>query len=202
MVSDIFWLSLSIFLMMDAVGNIPAYISVLYGIEHKRQRIIIVREMLIALAVIYFFNFAGKALLNFIHISQCTVQISGGLILFLIAMQLVFPKSDEREDTKDLKKIKDPFIVPLAIPLVAGPAVLAAIMIYGNQVDDIFIISISIFIAWVASLLILIISPYIAKKLGERGIIAIQRLMGLILILMATEMFFTGLKSFLNAPSV
>ena len=88
-------------------------------------------------------------------------------------------------------------MVPLAIPLIAGPGVLAAVMIYGHQVMHPIISITAILLAWILSLIILLSSPYLQEKLGDRGVVAIERLMGLILILMATEMFFAGIKTFL-----
>jgi multiple antibiotic resistance protein len=199
---SIIGLAFSIFLLMNSIGNIPAYISILHGISHKKQIVIIIREMFIALGFILLFDFAGEALLYFLHVGQLTVQISGGIILFLISLKMVFPPPDETCHNKDLLKIKEPFIVPLAVPLVAGPAVLAAVMIYGHQVHNTFIMITSILLAWAVSLIILVSSPLISKTLGERGVIAIQRLMGLILILMSTEMFLTGIRTFMeNGPA-
>ena len=194
---EITWLAFSLFLLINSIGNIPAYISLLHGIDQKKQVKIVIREMLIALFVIVLFRFLGEEFLSFLRVSQDTVLITGGMILFLTAIKMVFPPEDMSE-TKDLRKEKEPFIVPLAIPLVAGPAVLAAVMIYAHQVTYFsFSLLIAIFIAWFFSLIILISSTMLSKRLGERGLVAIQRLMGLILLLMATEMFLQGIKSFL-----
>jgi multiple antibiotic resistance protein len=198
MFREIILLSVSFFLVMNPIGNIPAYISILHGIDSKKQVRIIIRELIIALFVILLFYYLGEGFLNFLHIRETTVQVAGGLILYLIAIKLIFPPSEGKDKDKDLKKITEPFIVPLAVPLVAGPAVLASVIIYGHQISNAFISLSSILISWCASLSILISAPFIAKKLGERGIIAIQRLMGLILILIATETFLTGIKSFWN----
>ncbi len=196
---DFFAITFSLFLLMDAIGNIPMYISLLHGIDEKKQLWIILREMSIALLAIILFYFLGDALLSFLHIQLHTIKIAGAIILFLIAVKMVFPSSSH--DAEDLKKITDPFIVPLAIPLIAGPAVLAAVMFLSKQNHSAGKMIGAIFIAWSASLVILLSSSILSKKLGERGIVAIQRLMGLILVLISVEMFLEGFASFFRELS-
>lgn len=190
----LFWIAISLFLVMDSVGNIPLYMSILKDIPHKRQFIIILREMVIALFVIILFNFAGDGLLRLLHIHPQTVEIAGGLILFLLSLKMIFPSEQESESS--YKKIKEPFIVPLAIPLVAGPAVLATVMLFSRKVDNSFIMISAIFLSWVASLLILLASPFLSKILKEKGLMALERLMGFILVLLSVEMFVNGVLGF------
>jgi len=192
-------ISLSLFILMNAIGNTSLFLSLLKGIPKKRQKQIVLRELLIALFVIILFNYIGSLLLNFLNITQDIVQIAGGVILFILSLKMLFPvpKKEKQEVQIELEKITEPFIVPLAIPLIAGPAILAAVMLYSRQESDIIMIS-AIFIAWLTSLIILLISAHISDKLGERGIIAIERLMGFIMVLIAIQMFLTGFKSFLK----
>lgn len=185
------------FLLMDPVGNIPFYISLLKEIDPKRQRIVIFREMMIALGIIILFNFVGEGLLNFLKITKDTVQIAGGVILFLLSLRLIFP-----DPTKSIKeKIHgEPFIVPLAVPLVAGPSILAAVMIYSHQQTTLFMIG-SILCAWAVSLIILLSAPTLQVWLGQRGIIACERLMGLILTFLAIQMLLNGISHFFEIGS-
>ena len=192
---DIFFIAFSLFIVMDAFGNIPLYMSLLKGIPPSRQFKIIIRELVIALVIIIAFYFAGEALLKFLHIDQSAVSVSGGIILFLLALKMIFPP-DKEEDKSELKKIKEPFIVPLAIPLVAGPAVLATVMLMGHQQPNVWVMLASITLAWLATLLTLIIAPPLSVKLGEKGLIAAERFMGLILIFMSVQMFLAGIKNF------
>ncbi|HEV7736519.1 MAG TPA: MarC family protein, partial [Chlamydiales bacterium] len=104
---------------MDPIGNIPLYISLLKDYSPKRQRLIVVREMIIALFVIILFNFIGEGLMKFLHIGHDTIQVAGGIILFLICLKMIFPPPLRAKDTQPAEA--EPFIVPLAIPLVAGP---------------------------------------------------------------------------------
>ena len=190
----LFSISFSLFLLMNPFGNIPLYISLLKGIPPIRQRQIIVREMLIALFVMIIFIFIGKVLLQFLQISQATVMLSGGMILFLISLKMVFPP-EEKKSEKDLAKITEPFIVPLAIPLVAGPTILSAVILYSHQANNFIMIG-AISIAWAFVFLLLYFSPFLTKSLGERGITAIERLAGLIMVMIAIQMFLGGIALF------
>ncbi len=191
----IFAISLSLFLLMDPIGNVPIYISILKNLPNKRQRYIIVREKLIALTVILFFFFLGKYFLKYLNISESTVQIAGGIILFLIALNMIFPK--EKMLYAD-SGAEDPLIVPLAIPLVAGPSVLAAVMIYSHQEISWYINVSAICIAWLASTIILVLSPNLKRILGQRGLSALEKLMGLILTLLALQMFLEGIDAYIK----
>lgn len=197
-------IAFSLFLLMDPIGNIPFYISFLKGLEPHRQRRVIFREMIIALGIIILFNFVGDGLMQFLKVREDTIQIAGGIILFLICLKMIFPSQHNSTDT--LPHDTEPFIVPLAVPLIAGPSVLAAVMIYARQETDNFIMIGAILIAWAASLIILLASPFLKETLGWRGILACERLMGLILTLIAIQMFLTGVSSFvyrqylINAP--
>ena len=188
---SLFSLTFSLFLLMDPIGNVPIYISILKDIPQKRQRFIICRELLIALITIALFSFLGEPLLNLLKISNQTVHIAGGVVLFIIAIKLIFPPPQAADES--LLHDEDPFIVPLAIPLVAGPAVLAAVMIYSHETSYLLLIT-AIILAWLATTLILLTAPFLQKILGRRGISACKRLMGLLLILLAIQMFLEGLK--------
>ena len=189
-------LAFALFLLMDPIGNVPLFISVLKEIKPKRQRVVIFRELFIALCIIILFNFLGSGLMHFLHIHHDTIQIAGGIILFLLCLRMIFPNAkDPREGPLP---DAEPFIVPLAVPLVAGPAVLAAVMIYSQQAPNAWVMLGAILIAWSASLLILLSSSLLQSVLGRRGILALERLMGLILILIAVEMFMSGLSAFMS----
>jgi len=192
---QIFTLSFSLFLLMDSIGNLPIFLSLLKDVPPKRQRMIIFRELLIALGIIILFNLVGEFLLSFIGVDHQTVMIAGGIILFLIALKMIFPS--KKNGDSEMPREKDPFIVPLAVPLVAGPAVLAAVILYSHQTTY-FISITAIIIAWVVSTIILLCSSALKNLLGPKGISACERLMGLILILIAIQMFLGGLSIFMQ----
>ncbi len=182
----------SLFLVMNPLGNIPLFLSQLGGIPPRRQRSIVVRELLIALALMCAANFIGEALLDLIHVSRATMQIAGGVLLFLIALRMIFP---EPKGNGDAIKREEPFIVPLAVPAVAGPAVFATIMIYAAQEPSEIRMLSAIVIAWMASAAILLSVAFIGRYMSKRVMTAWEQLMGLVLTLMATKMFLQGIRT-------
>lgn len=193
--TKMFSLAFSLFLLIDSFGNIPLFLSLLKKYEPERQRSIILREMLIALFVIILFMFLGDAIMRFLEISESAIQIAGGVILFLICLKMIFPAPNEPREK--VPHAQEPLIVPLAVPLVAGPAVLAAVIIYSHEELDPFFMIGAICIAWAASLIVLLCSSFLKTILGWRGITAIERLMGLILILISVQMFLSGIRNFI-----
>lgn len=187
----------TLFLLMDPLGNIPLFLALLKGINAKRQRQIIMRELIIALGIMILFNFIGDALLTSLNVSQYTVLISGGIILFMISLKMIFPPQKDGEAMA--AEEKEPFIVPLAIPLVAGPALLAAIILLGKQEVSSAITVGAICIAWAFTTVILLSASALKKILGSRGIIACERLMGLLLTMLAIQMFLEGMTQYIAA---
>jgi multiple antibiotic resistance protein len=196
MCATVFAIAFSLFLLMDAIGNIPLFVSFLKKVPEKRQRKVIARELCIALLVIILFAFLGDGLMQFLCVKSDTIQIAGGLILFLLCLKMIFPPP--HDETDHLPRDTEPFVVPLAVPLIAGPSVLAAVMIYSRQ-ESVWIVLGAILLAWAASLLILLASTKLQRLLGWRGLIAMERLMGLLLLLIAVQMFLNGLGFFLQS---
>lgn len=189
----IFSQTLVFFLLMDPIGNIPVFISVLKRLPTKRLKFVIFRELTIALGFIVGFYFMGEWLMKLLGVADYTLRISGGLILFLIAIKMIFSDGGEKTD----KKLNyEPFIVPLAVPLVAGPAILSAVMIGGQTSGSHTVTLSAILIAWAISTAILLCASFLQKALGEKGLHACERLMGLILILLSVQMFLDGIKHF------
>lgn len=186
----LFSMAFSLFLLMDAVGNVPIFLSILKEIDPKRQRFIIFRELIIALFIILAFYFIGDVLLGFLSISQHAVLISGGIILFIIGIKLVFPNKDK---SGDWQQGGEPFLVPLAVPLVSGPAVLAAVTLYSHKQIPVWTCIGAICIAWVATMITLLCAIPLKKVLGDRGLAACERFTGLLLIMIAVQMFLNGI---------
>jgi multiple antibiotic resistance protein len=184
-----------LFLIMDPLGNLPVFMSVLKVIEPKRRRIILIRELLIALAILFLFLFSGQSVLNFLNLGQETVRIAGGVILFLIGLRMIFPTPG---GVTGLAVGEEPFIVPLAIPMIAGPSTLAALILLSNQDPSRMLDwSIALGAAWFASAVILMFSGVFHKLLGERGLSAMERLMGMILIMLAIQMLLDGISAYI-----
>lgn len=199
MTNIIISLAFSLFLLMDPVGNIPIYLTVLSEIEHRKRQIIIFRESLISLFTIYLFAYFGDPFFCFLGISYQSIYIAGGIVLFVMALKMIFPEKGTLFDALATDG-GEPLVFPLAIPLMAGPSVLAAVMIYSRQHRSTWALFIAIFVAWVISTMILLSSTFLHKWLGMRGIKALERLMGLVLMLIAINMFLEGWKQISIIP--
>jgi multiple antibiotic resistance protein len=191
---SIFSLAVILFLIMDPVGNISSYLFMVQDIPRQKERWIITRELMIALAAMIVFSLIGEYLFTLLQIDQRGIHLASGLILFLIAIKILFPTTDS---PRALIQKGEPFISPLAIPLIAGPSLLATIMLFSDMVDHYYQMLLAILYAWIASFLVLYNAHRIQKILGVNGLMAIERLMGLILVLIAIQRFLEGVKLFL-----
>lgn len=185
--------AITLILVMDPLGNIPLFLAALKNISVRKRRMIILRESTIAFVILTIFLLFGQFILEGMHISQPALSIAGGIILFLIAIRMIFP----HEETTTKKEVAEPFIVPLAVPLIAGPSTMTVVMLMAKQSISLFPVFIALLIAWIVTTLVLVFADFLRKILGERGLIAIERLMGMILTTMAVQMFLTGYQQFL-----
>ena len=187
--------ALLLFLVMDPIGNTPVFLSLLAGLEARRARTVLFRELLIALGVLLVFLFGGRYILDWLQISEPALSISGGVILFLIAVKMIF--SDAAEIFGRAPK-GEPFIVPLAVPLIAGPSAMTTVLLLrARQPGDWPSWLFALLLAWLATGVILSFAGFFGRLLGARGALAIQRLMGMLLTTVAVEMFLAGLRKFL-----
>ena len=191
--------ALLLFLILDPLGNIPVFLSLLRTLPPKRQRVVLAREMLIALGVLMLFLWGGRYALDLMHLRQESVSIAGGIVLFLIGLRMIFPPP---EGLMGELPEGEPFIVPMAIPLVAGPSGMAAVMLMGSQEPDrMGAWSLALMIAWIATAAILFSSTYLYKWLGSRVLTAIERLMGMVIVAISVQMFLDGLTAYLRLPA-
>jgi multiple antibiotic resistance protein len=188
--------ALLLFLVIDPLGNIPMFMTTLKKVDEKRQQFVVVRELLFALVILISFLFLGQYLLQLLHLSETALTTAGGIILLIIAIKMIFPARDKslQEDIEG-----EPFIVPLAIPYVAGPSAMATSLLMMSReperwLDWLF----AVLIAWFVSAIIIYFSSYFARFLGEKGLIAIERLMGMLLITVAVQMLLTGIAEFVG----
>jgi len=190
---DILSATILLFLILDPLGNIPIFISHLEKCENRYR--VLARELLFALVILFLFLFFGEKMLAFLHLEQTSVSLAGAIILFIIALRMIFPASKAYGD----EGVEDgPFLVPLAIPLVAGPSILATLILLASKYPSQFdVLAIALFIAWFLSAVILFSATAMQKYLGKNGMIAIERLMGMILIAIAVQMFLDGIRDFL-----
>jgi multiple antibiotic resistance protein len=183
-------------IIMDPIGNVPVFLSILKNIPLERRKKIIIRELIIAFAILLFFMFIGRYLLQLLQIEQSSLGIAGGIILFIIAIRMIFP------GTKPMfthNEEAEPLVVPLAIPMLAGPSAIAAVILLMAQeptrwIEWIFVV----FVASLISGIILISSEALGSKLGNRALIAIERLMGIFLIMVSVDFILDGIKQTFN----
>ncbi len=187
----------TLFLVMDPVGNIPVWLAILKDVPPHRQRTIVFRENLIALLVLLAFFLFGPFILKLFGVGGPALGIAGGVVMFIIAIRMIFrPPGGIFGDEQTAG---EPLIVPLAIPLLAGPSAITVVTLMGsNLTAPPWQAVTALVIAWAVGLVILLAGPRIAKILGQRGINATERLMGMILTVIAVQMTLEGIRSFFN----
>lgn len=191
-ISSVFTLTL----VMDPLGNIPLFMSALKDVGEERRRAVIVRELFIALGIMAFFLLFGKYFVSALSLDVTAMSVAGGIVLFIIALQMIFPT---HHSTFAEGPEGEPFIVPLAIPLIAGPSTLTTIMLFSmREPGRLGLWAGVIGAAWLVNAVILGgLSGWFSKILGERGLLAMEKLMGMILVTISVQMIMTGLKKFL-----
>jgi multiple antibiotic resistance protein len=191
---DILSAVITLWLIMDPLGNVPVFLAVLKRVPPERRRKILVRECLIAYVVLIFFLLVGQRALALLQIEQETISIAGGIVLFLIALRMIFPAHGGFDDASE----GEPLVVPLAIPLIAGPSTLATLLLLRATTESMLELWLATTIAWSATAAILIAAPFFYRALGERGLTAMERLMGMVLVMISVQMFLNGVAQFLD----
>ncbi len=183
-------------LVMDPIGNIPLFVSLLRQVKPARRKRVILRECAIAFAVLLVFVFFGATILGVLGLSDPSLTIAGGVILFLIALRMIFRRPEGVfGDTVG----GEPFIVPLAIPSIAGPAAIATVMLLVSRAPQRLLEwCLAVSVAMLATAAILVSADRLAKLAGEQGLLAFERLMGLILTAIAVEMLLRGIETFVR----
>lgn len=190
---EILSISVTLFLIMDPFGNLPVFMSTLDRVSPERRRFIIVRELLIALGIIIATILGGSHIMQFLGLQQESVSIAGSIILFIIAMRMVFPKGNQQGE----QEIEgEPLLVPLAVPLVAGPSLLAVLLLFTTaEQGQISVLLLAAGIAWSATFIVLMTSTFLMKFLTKRGLIAVERLMGMVLVALSVQLFREGARN-------
>jgi len=197
---DIISAATLLFLVMDPLGNIPVFLSVLDNVAPARRTRVLVRELLLALIVLVAFLYAGEVVLGFLGLSEHSIRIAGGIILFLIALKMVFPVARSAHASEELQG--EPLLVPLAIPMVAGPSAMAVVMLLStNEPGRMTEWLLALLAAWFISSIILVSATSLKRYLGQRGLVAIERLMGMLLIAIAVQMLLEGISAYMAGLS-
>ncbi len=183
--------AVTLFLVMDPLGNIPAFAAALKQVPVARRQRVLVRELLIALLVLVACLLIGQPLLAWLHLKQESISIAGGIVLFLIALRMIFPSEGQGlADGID----GEPFIVPLAIPLLAGPSALSTLLLLArSQPARLGTWLLALTLAWAASAVILLSSGFLERILRRKGLLALERVMGMLLVMLAVQLFLDGL---------
>jgi multiple antibiotic resistance protein len=193
----IFSTAVLIFFILDPFGSVPLLLSILKNIDKKRHSKIIIREMLIGLAILVVFLFFGEQFLNLFHLQPQAISIAGGIIFFVISLKMIFP-GPNGEDLFATKKGDEPLVVPIAIPMIAGPGALATLLVLAKtNAEHSGALFISLLLAWAFAVLVLLCSPQLYKILKEKGLSALERLMGMLLLIMSVQMFIDGIRALL-----
>lgn len=184
-------------IVCDPVGNIPIFISALQDVPRERRRAIILRECLIAFGVLVSFVFVGGPFLRLLGLSELSLQIGGAVVLMLVALRMVFPTP---EGIFGQAPGGEPFIVPLAVPALAGPSALATVLLLVSREPARawqWVAAIAVVMA--VSAAVLAFAERIMRLLGERVTLAFERLLGLVLAAIAVELMLRGIKTFVNS---
>ena len=191
--------ALMLFLILDPLGNVPVVLGLLRPLPKERRQVVLIREMLIALGVLMVFLWIGPSVLRLMHLDQQAVSIAGGIILFLIGIRMIFPVP---EGIMGELPGGEPFIVPIAVPMVAGPSGMAAVMLLGTE-DPAHQLqwSLALLLAWGGTAVILLSSTLLYRLLGMRVLTAVERLMGMLLVAISVQMCLDGIRQYLGAAT-
>lgn len=185
-------------LITDPLGNIPLFISAMRSVPRERRVKLILREVGIAFVILLFSMVVGDRFLRMMNLTDLSLRIGGGIVLFLIALRMIFPHPDGALGN-DPRAGGEPFIVPLAIPALAGPSALATVMLLTSQAPGKML-------EWAGALTVtmivcavtLVLAERIQQWLGERTVAAFERLMGLVLVAISVEMMLGGIRVFVH----
>jgi multiple antibiotic resistance protein len=187
------YIALTLFLVADPLGNVPIFAALLKDFPVKRQKKILLRESLFSFLIAIAFLFAGENFLSALQIQNYALRVCGGTLLFIVALNMIFPPPKDRKAHP-----KEPFIVPIATPLITGGGLLSTILIFAQQENNIPKVFFATLIAWVGITACVVASCFFNKLLGRRGLLALEQLMGMLLALLATELIVKGITDFLK----
>jgi multiple antibiotic resistance protein len=184
--------ALLLFIVLDPFGNLVTLNTLLSKSDPRRRRKIIAREATIALGILMLFVFAGSRILHALGLQPYTLGISGGIVLFMIALGMVFPARRVIDD----QGLEDPLVVPIAMPLIAGPGAISTVILLAQN-NPVREVAVGVALAWLATASILTVSPLVFRFLGSRGALALERLMGILLVMLSVQMVLDGIAGYL-----
>lgn len=186
-----------LFFVLDPFGNVPLLLSILKNANQKQRYKTIIRESIIGLFILLIFFFFGEQFLSVFHLQTEAITIAGGIIFFVISLKMIFPNS--QGDSIFSSKEDDPLVVPIAMPMIAGPGALATVLVLvKTNTEHLGALFSSLLLAWGISSLILLFAPVLYSILKNKGLTALERLMGMLLLIMAVQMFIDGITGLLK----
>lgn len=191
----LFQLALTFFLVTNPIGNSPAVLALVKNFDFKKQRWILIREAFFSFLIAIFFQYAGEQFLSLLNVHDFSMTLCGGTLLLVVSLQMIFPKHEEASSNV---QTREPFVVPIATPLLSGPGVLTLIMLFSKQEANNLKITTAIILAWIGVIFVLGVAPYMQKILGKRGLIALEQLMGMLLAVIGTGMLAMGVRMFIE----
>lgn len=192
---SIFQIALTFFIVTNPIGNSPTIIALIKDYSIREQQKILFRESMFAMLLAIFFLFMGEMFLNCLNIQHYTLKMSGGVLLFIVALKMIFSIRNEEESNKPKQ---NPFIVPIATPLLSGAGLLTMILVTAKDQANDWKIFGAILLAWIGVTGVMLASPYLQIILGKRGLLALEQLMGMILAMIGIEMIVGGLSLFIS----
>ena len=195
---DLLSATLTLILIMDPLGNIPMFLSILNKIpDENRRRKILIRELLLALLVLLIFLFLGRHLLQWLNLQPQSLRIGGGIVLFLIALKMIFPPLSG--GIMGQFPEGEHLLVPLSVPLLAGPSTLAMLILLSSNAPEKWMSwLLAVILAWLLTSVIMICSGSLLRLLGEKGLVAVERLMGMVLVTLSVQMLLDGFSDYLR----
>jgi multiple antibiotic resistance protein len=185
-------IALLLFIVLDPFGNMVTLNTLLGAYAPAKRRRIMLRESVIALGILLVFVFAGGALLGALGLDAYTLGISGGIVLFMIALGMVFPAKRVMDD----EGLEDPLVVPIAMPLIAGPGAISIVIVLAEK-NPLPIVVGAVALASLSAAAVLTVSPTLFSILGRRGALALERLMGILLVMLSVQMVLDGVAAYL-----
>ena len=185
--------SLTLWIMMDPLGNLPVFTSVLSGVDPARRRRVLLRELALALLFLTGFLLLGRYVFTFLQLRSESVQIAGGLILSTIAFRMLFPPKEGVWGDADGA---EPLLFPLAVPMLAGPATLSLLLLLSSsEPGRTGEWMLALLMAWTGAASILSLSGFFGHLIPAPALDVLQRLMGMLLVCLAVQMLTTGIAT-------
>jgi multiple antibiotic resistance protein len=193
---SIIQLAMIFFIVSNPIGNSPTIIALIKNYSIREQQKILFRESMFSMLFAIFFLFLGETFLKCLSINNYGLTTSGGILLFLVSLKMIF---SDRSPEQSSKQKTEPFIVPIATPLLSGAGLLTMIMLYAKQEQNDWKMFFAILLAWLGVTCVLVSAPYLQIFLGKRGLAALEQLMGMLLAMIAMEMIVNGASLLVTA---